>query len=198
MDSCLTWSQQIESIADKLNNAFFAIASLKNNFGKETLMSVYYSLVYPHLSYAVAVWGRSVDRGRLFIMQKRIVRRIFNLKFRTSCRETFRTMNILTLTSIYLLSVLTHVHKNRNKFTTHSDVHGYDTRGKLNLCPVKHHHTYYEKSPLYAGVYFYNLLPPSIKKDDIHNFKKHLKRMLIEGCYYDLGEYVDSMHTGRY
>lgn len=199
VDSCFTWKQHIEYVADKLSSAYYAITSLKNKFSKETLMSVYYALVYPHLSYAVAVWGQSTDSSRLFILQKRIIRRIFDLRFRTSCRETFRSVKILTLTSIYLLKILTFIHENRRDFSTHSDRHNYDTRGKLSICPVKHYHSYYEKSPAYAGVCLYNLLPSSFRNDDVqvHVFKRKLKKLLVDGCYYDVGEFVDSMRNGR-
>lgn len=195
VDSCLTWKGHIEYIAGKLNSAYYAITSLKNKFNVQTLMSVYYALVYPHLSYAVVVWGQSADWYRLFVLQKRIVRRIFDLKFRMSCRGAFRSMSILTLASVYLLKILTYVYKNRHNLSTHSDIHGYNTRGKLNICPIKHYHTYYEKSPLYAGVYYYNLLPSVIRNSGapMHIFKKSLKKLLVDGCYYDVGEYVDSM-----
>lgn len=193
VDSCFTWKQHVEYTASKLNSAYYAIGSLKSNFDRDTLMTVYYSLVYPHLSYAVVVWGQSVDCGRLFIIQKRIVRLIFNINSRSSCREAFRSMNILTLASVYLLKVLTYIHENRHILQTHSDKHGHYTRGRLKLCQSKHHHSYYERSPLYAGVCLYNLLPSSILSENCRVFKKSLKKLLIDGCFYDVGEYVDSM-----
>lgn len=191
VDSQLTWQHHIDYVAGKLNSAHYAISSMKNRFNTQTLLTVYYAIFYPHLCYNIAAWGLSTHCNRLFILQKRVVRLIFGLEYRESCRSTFKSQRILTVTCIYLYKVLTYIHINRQTFSTHSDVHEHNTRGRFNICQNRHNHTYYEKSPIYAGVRFYNMLPECIKAtDQLFSFKKRLKEFLLEGSCYDVGEFV--------
>jgi hypothetical protein len=65
----------------------------------DVLITVYYGLVYPFLSYGITVWGQSAKKytKRVFTLQKMVVRCIAGLKHTDSCRESFISLNILTL-----------------------------------------------------------------------------------------------------
>ncbi|KAJ8909787.1 hypothetical protein NQ315_011197 [Exocentrus adspersus] len=56
---------------------------------------------YSHLSYNIVIWGRAASVNRVFILQKRIIRLIFGIPPRQSCRDCFIRNKILTLPSIY-------------------------------------------------------------------------------------------------
>lgn len=188
LDENISWSKHIDQLCSKLAQSCFAICNLKNNLDKKSLLSVYYALVYSNLSYNIIVWGQSVDTNRIFILQKRILRIIFDMGYRESCRTMFRKESILTLTSIYLFKLLIYIHTNRNKLPI-SD-HQYSTRKKGDIYINKCNLTLYKKSPLYAGSYLYNKLPPNIKNfHNMNKFKAELKRFLISNCFYSLDEY---------
>lgn len=188
LDENISWSKHIDQLCSKLVQSCFAISNLKNNLDKKSLLSVYYALVYSKLSYNIIVWGQSVDTNRIFILQKRILRIIFDKGNRESCRTIFRKENILTLTSIYLLKLLIYIHINRNKLPMSK--HQYATRKNGDIYINKCNLTLYRKSPLYAGSYLYNKLPPNIKNfNNINKFKAELKRFLISNCFYTLEEY---------
>lgn len=197
LDSDLTYEQHIDKTVGKLNSAYFAISSLKCKFGQETLLSVYYGIFFCHLNYCITVWGVSADVKRLFLIQKRVIRLIFNIKFRETCRDAFRRYNILTVTSIYLYKILSFIHSNVNSINKRSDIHNYNTRSSNHLCLSSHNHTYYKHSPMYSGSWLYNMLPASLKNSsDIAKFRSELRRFLYGRAYYSIAEFVGEMGDG--
>lgn len=191
LDSELNWQQHIDALAKRLNSSYYAISSLKNKFSLHTLISIYYANFYSHLSYGIVVWGLSPHAGRLFVLQKRVIRLMFSLAYRESCRDVFKRYGILTTPCIFLYKILVFIHLRKNNFYTHSDFHNYETRNRYNICLDSHVHSYYKKSPQYAGSWLYNLLPVGLKNTvQIHCFKRALRAFLSSNCFYSVSEYV--------
>lgn len=197
VDSQLTWEEQITFLSKKVNKAYFAIKQLKDKLNPDSLLPVYYALFHSAISYNIVVWGRSSHVERVFISQKRVIRLIYNLDSRTSCREVFKEKNILTIACIYILKSLIYSHENKNKFPLHADIHTYNTRNKNNIYQNQHHHTFYEKSPFYAGFHMYNLLPVNLRDLPVHNFKKKLKDYLASNAFYTIGEFILKIQTEK-
>ena len=82
LDDKLSWNRYIGYLITKLSSACAIFYKLRNLLPTNILISVYYSIVYSHLQYAVTGWGNcSVSlRKRLQIKQNTIIR-IIN-KFR--------------------------------------------------------------------------------------------------------------------
>lgn len=78
----------------------------------KTLKIVYYAQVYSLINQNIVVWGQSPDLNRIFIIQKRILRLMFNIGNRDSCREIFKLHKILTVSSIYLYKLLSLTFRN--------------------------------------------------------------------------------------
>ena len=191
VDSNLIWSDHIEYMTSKLNKSYFLILSLKNSLTIDCLLSIYYGIFYSHLSYNVIVWGSSPLATRLFLIQKRVIRVIFNLKYLDSCRQIFRCKSILTLTGIYLYKIMVYTYKEQNRLTKHEDIHEYNTRGKCKLYPRRHYHSFYERSPSYCGITYFNKLPDDIKSiNSLNLFKRKLRAFLINGVFYSVEEYM--------
>ena len=57
MDSNLSWNRHIQQIESKLSAAFIALYQLHKYVPKKALLSIYYSLAYSHLQYAIICWG---------------------------------------------------------------------------------------------------------------------------------------------
>jgi hypothetical protein len=72
------------------------------------------------MSYGIIFWGNSTDSKKVFYIQKRIIRIMAGAKRRASCRELFKKFNILPLASEFLLSILSFVVDNMEKFQTNS------------------------------------------------------------------------------
>lgn len=108
----------------------------------ESLISVYYSLVYNHSSYDILLWRNSSYKGKAFIVQKRILRMTFSILPRSSCRPIFRDINILTLSSIFIL----YLRDNEPNIIHLSSFYNNSTRSEKTLFILKHRTKKYEMS----------------------------------------------------
>lgn len=91
---------------------------------------------------------------------------------------------------------MTFVHKNKNSFKKQEDYHNYFTRDRKKYEIQKHSHTFFERSPRYAGIQYYNMLPEDIKLTaSIVKFKNKLKKILINNTPYTLDEFKKVMQN---
>jgi hypothetical protein len=70
-------------------------------------------LIYPFLSYGIAVWGHSAKANttRIFALQKGALRYTTGLKHLESCRNSFRNLNMLKVYSLYIQETILYVKK---------------------------------------------------------------------------------------
>jgi len=80
---------------------------------------------------------------------------------RVSCRNLFKKLEILPLTSQYMLSLLMFVVQ--NFFLTNNENHNIDTRQRNNLYLPQANLTIYQKGAYYSGIKIFNNLPLEIK-----------------------------------
>ena len=76
IDHKLTWQRHIDYIALKISKALSVLSRLKYKFPKSSLLSLYYSLIYPQINYCIIIWGNAskIHMNKLSILQKRAVR----------------------------------------------------------------------------------------------------------------------------
>ncbi|XP_031341733.1 uncharacterized protein LOC116169718 [Photinus pyralis] len=187
IDDDLSWTHHIAHVCKKLSQAYYILLKLKSCVDKDALRTVYYALAYPHLSYNVMVWGAAVERNRVFMLQKRLIRLIYDVKPKTSHKDTFIKNRILTFPSIYIYKLCMFVNANRheNYFLPLGDNHTYSTRNSQVLTVPVHFTAKYERSPLYNCVKAFNALPSDIRKIKNKNkFKAALKNYLMDQCFY--------------
>ena len=122
-----------------LLNSFLSIPALK---------MVYHSLFHSVMSYGIMFWGSSPHTHIVFKMQKRVLRMMVGAGYRDSCRELFKELKILTLSSQYILSLLLFVVQNRGYFTSNSSFHNINTRQKNDLHLPQVSLTVYQKGVL--------------------------------------------------
>jgi len=110
-----------------------------------------------------------------------------------TCRDIFRSLQIFTLYSQYIYSLLLFIIKNKHLFTTNNEIHDYNTRNINNLHPNIINLTKFKKGPYTMYIKVFNHLPQSLK-DSIQNatqFKYLLKRFLYQHSFYSMQEYFD-------
>ena len=161
LDSTCSFDVHIEHVCAKLNSAYFATLKLKSTLSEAGLLTVYYSLVYSFASYNVIVWGWSRLCKRVFIAQKRILRLIFNMGYRESCRSIFVEKKILTFPCIYMYKCLKFFNENRHLFTNLNSNNG--TRMKDLYVIPRHRTSFFERSPMYNCIKLYNGLAPNLR-----------------------------------
>ena len=57
IDNKLIWKTHIEHICSKMAKGSWALTRLKKYVSKQTLIKIYYSMIYSHLRYCITTWG---------------------------------------------------------------------------------------------------------------------------------------------
>ena len=109
------------------------------NLGKGALLSLYYTLNFPNLTYCNQVWGSTYKYNidTLTKLQKKAVRIICSVKPFSHTDGLYKELGLLKVTEIYhflvgqfMLDIITKILPKLfdEYFTKHSEVHGYSTR----------------------------------------------------------------------
>jgi hypothetical protein len=111
---------------------------------------------------------------------------------RISCRTLFWKLEILTVTSQYILSSMRFLSSNLEIFTLNTSVHNVNTRLKLILHKPTVRLTMYQRSAYSNSINIYNKLPNDLA--ELVSNKKHfllqLKKYLTDKPFYSLEEYL--------
>ena len=188
INNTLSWKIHINEILPKLCSACFAMRSVKPFVSQHMLKVIYYSYFHSIMSYGIIFWGHSASSLRVFRLQKRIIRIMMGCKSRDSL---FTKIKILTMPSLYIFSVLLFVVKNKELFTTNTEVHNFYTRQHINLHQPTPNLSKYQIGVLCMSIKKYNSLPAYIKHE-FNNYKKLeslLKKFLCENSFYSLEEF---------
>jgi hypothetical protein len=97
------------------------------------------------------------------MLQKGLLHIMKGVTKRASCRDTFRELKILMVTSLYLyiLEVLIYIYIYTMK---NSDLYEYDTRRKENLHVQSYNTLTHEKGVINMAIKLHNKLPMEIRK----------------------------------
>ena len=120
IDSRLSFQFHITGVTKKVSRAIGLMYKLRHFVSKKIIISIYYSLIYPFLIYAIPIWG-SADNiyiKPLLTLQKKIVRLlIFNDNYHNpsgSLAHTpplFYELNILVIQDIFKIQTAKYVYK---------------------------------------------------------------------------------------
>lgn len=190
VDSKLQWGPQIKTLAGKLSSAAFAVRRIRQLTDVPTAKLVYFSYFHSLLSYGILLWGRAADIQTIFILQKRAIRAIYNLRSRESLREKFKETGILTLACQYIFENIMYVRKNITLFLKNSDRHKINTRNKNKLAITKFRLSKVSNSFMGHCVYFYNKIPDDVLNMTDMKFKSYVKDKLCKKAYYKINDYL--------
>ena len=110
---------------------------------------------------------------------------------RVLCRNLFKKVQILPLTSQYMLSLLMFVVQTKRFFSTNNKNHNIDTRQRNYFYFLQANLTIYQKGVYYLGIKIFNNLPLEIKNagGNEKKFKIALKKILYTYSIYTMEEY---------
>ena len=91
LDSNLSWICHVDLVCKQLNKAYYAILQMIYTLGQPGLLLLW-------------VNPRTLI---VFILQKRILRLIFNMKYNHTCRIIFKDNEILIVPSVYIYKIFT-------------------------------------------------------------------------------------------
>jgi len=110
---------------------------------------------------------------------------------RTSCKMLFKKLEILTVPSQYIYSIMSFFTENQEKFQTNSSVHNINTRNKHHFHRPVANLSCFQKGASYCGIRIFNSLPRSITilKNEKTLFKVALKKFLNAHSFYTVDEF---------
>lgn len=184
----IKWHEHINVLAHKLRSTIAIINRLKHFVPSKILLSLYNSLILPHLNYCINVWGKTerYNSNRLLLLQKKGIRGIANIGYREHTNLLFREYKIMTLNQLYNFKISTIMYKYYNNqlpeaFENYLQpaeaIHRYPTRKKDTLRILQHSTAICESSLKISGPKIWNTLSESIKtRPSLKAFKKQLKK----------------------
>ncbi|CAF4802117.1 unnamed protein product [Pieris macdunnoughi] len=190
MDSKLQWSPHINGLAKRLSSAAYAVKKIRSLTDVDTARLVYFSYFHSLMTYGLLLWGHAADVETIFILQKRAIRAIYNLKCRESLRDKFKEINILTFPSQYIYENIMYVYKNSDKFTRIEHTHNVNTRNKRRLQFPRTRLSKVSNSFLGKGILFFNKIPEALLSLPFNKFKKCIKEKLCKKAYYKVNDYL--------
>jgi hypothetical protein len=130
IDDTLSWKLHIDQVIKRMSSASYALGFIQYSLPKEILKIIYFAHIHTIMSYGIIFWGNSSSAKKVFLLQKKIIRIVTNMRQRDSCRETFKNMQIMTLYSQYthIYSVILFIVNNKHLFTPNNEIHKCYTR----------------------------------------------------------------------
>lgn len=153
IDDKLSWKKHISLVHGKLSKSIGMLIKARQMLNQKALITLYYSFIYPYLTYCNQVWGSTYasTTDKLFILQKKALRIINGLKRRDCLDTVFPKLGILKFTDINLYLICRFMFRLyrgevpdifTDLFVTNMDIHEHNTR------QCHHFHVFGEKSNL--------------------------------------------------
>ena len=107
-DSNLTWKSHINELCLELSKTVGILSKVRCYVSKHILVMLYYSLIYPFLTYGVHVWGLTFPTflTPLFIIQKRAIRIISFPEPKSHSEPLFKSLSLLKLNDVIESQIL--------------------------------------------------------------------------------------------
>ena len=196
IDSKLTWYNHINYISLKISRSLHVMNRIKHLVPKKTLLTLYYSLIYPHLNYCVIIWGSACKNAlnRIKVLQKRAIRILDKNHWLAHTDSIFKHFQIIKLEDIYSLSCLIFMYKLKHNLLPDSCNNlatirtanltisrHYDLRSEQEFVVPKHRTMAREKCIKIRGPKLWKKLPDEVKKQPtLPSYKKSLKQHFIK------------------
>lgn len=197
IDHNLSWLPHIEKLHNKLATILYALRRLRTITNKNTALTAYHALFASHLRFGIVAWGGACDSQtiKIFILQKKAVKIINQKHQQEHCKILFQQDKILTLTSIYILEILTLLKQNPPDKRT--ECHKYQLRNETNYNLPHHRLHKTSRTPTFMGIKIFNSLPEKLKIiTEDKKFFRELKKYLLDKAYYSLKEYFEGTKEG--
>ena len=181
IDEKLKFDQHITTVCNKISKAIGIIFKLVNYLDKQSLISIYYSLVHPHLSYCNIVWGNTYwsHLYPLIIAQKKAIRLVNRVNFLDHTNQLFIENKILKLPDLNKFLIL--VYMFNSDISVYTRNHDHHTRNRLDLLPDYNRLNLTQRSITFCGPSTWNSIPDYVKNShSLPIFKNRVKNYFIE------------------
>jgi hypothetical protein len=190
IDEKLNWKDHIKYCKNKLSSGLYAINSSKHILSREHLRSLYYTLIHPHLTYGLLLWGSTYKTflHKLQVLQNKSIRSITKSKYNESTGPIYKKLGILPLSKLYQLEAAKFMFLNHKEdlpspllsiFTPNIDIHQYGTRHR-NDPHINARRTHLSSQCFIhkAPSIWYNIPPPIKESKTVGSFCSKMKKYL--------------------
>ena len=169
LDEGLNFAEHVGYIVGKVSKSIGILYRAKHHLPTQSRIDFYYSFIYPILSYCIIVWGGTCSSylKNLIIQQKKALRIIADVPFRSHTSPLFKKFNILKLNDVYKFNLAVFMFKNRDKFICS---HNINTRQREQSVTEFHRLTKTQRAVSFMGPRIWNSLPQEIR--DIRSFSR--------------------------
>ena len=193
LDQSLSFKPHINTVLNKLSKSIGVIYRLNQYLPSQTLLMLYYSLIYPYLNYGIESWYNvtTTMSEKVLILQKRAIRSVYKIPYNGSTKTYFKQHNILRLPEIFSFKIgsmfVKYVNDEsiKNDYISsllqlNSDIHSHNTRIRNNFSVPFFKRSASKSCFIYQSLTYWNSLPQSLKQKKNHaNFNHLLKKHLI-------------------
>lgn len=183
-DSGLTWSKHTEMLHTKLKSTNYMLYHLSNQYSRQHLRRIYLALYEPILKFGIIHWGGTFNNliKPVKILQKKAIRAISNIKPRDHTAPWFAKLEILPLDKLYMLEMLTFMHRHISRFGTMIPINSNSRLGQDDLriaIPRWNKEASHRQSP-YAASAAFNQLPLKIRRiNRFSTFREQAKLKIL-------------------
>ena len=139
IDQHLSWTDHIHYLEMKLSRSVAMFYRIRYYLSNNALRSVYYSLTYSHLQYAIDVWGGAgkTALNRLNVLHNKVLRAMTYSSHKSRVSPLYRNVSLLKINYIHILEIgkfMHNLHWGRipvnfdNLFTSANQAHSHATR----------------------------------------------------------------------
>ena len=187
IDEYIDWNFHINYVRSKLVSANFALSKVKYIFPEKVKLSIYNSLFKSYVEYCLIAWGnvKPSKLKPLEILQKKCIRNIAGVKYRSHTNPIFSRLKILKVNDLVKYQIYTFMYNYINNFCPNSFTgfftpYNNENRSRNFRLPVP-----FKKSldhfPSYNVPKIWNNLGLTYKRiENYQSFKSKVRELLIK------------------
>jgi len=191
VDQHLTWKEHINYISQKIAKNIGIIARISYLLPITIRLQLYYSLVYPYLTYCNLIWASNYESRlhKLEILQKKAVRVIVGARRDAHTSPIFAELKLLKICQIKILQIGDFIFRFEHNllpssfsgyFTMGSQIHTHNTRNSTAYRSAKARTNIREFSIKSSGPTIWNAIPLETRLSrTTFEFKQRLRAILI-------------------
>ena len=188
LDNHVSWKEHLKYITNKVSKLAGILVKLKRTLHTDVLLKLYYAYIHSYMVNAIVVWGSAARSylDPLFKLQKKCIKLISFVSYRTPSYPLFKKLNILPITELYNSRVaifmfkIYHLKHPINICHLFNKNHGRLLRNNHHYVPPKFKCHIFEASVVVQGPYIYNSLVDKFNFDcSLHTFRKNIKKYYI-------------------
>jgi len=108
LNTHLTWNTHLSAISKKISRIIGLIYKMKLILPFNIVLSLYNTLILPHINYCLLSWGQNCES--ILLLQKRALRAVFSAGFNAHTEPLFKICNLLKMEDIYKTRVFVFYH----------------------------------------------------------------------------------------